>query len=254
MTVPLLRGASWREAVLASGGDLYVRDHVAPAAVRSVWSAPGWWAVEHGPGSYFEHGALLLGAAPGRPVDAVLADPAGLQGLCRILRPAELTVPYELAGRPHLATVGDGWTWLSATRRPADVPGTAGVEYDPDPAAVDALLDSANPDAFVRPGHPWALGWAGVPGPGGRLLACGAWSRHAPGVPHLAAITVDEAARGRGLGAALTVAVTRMLLRRHHAVTLAAWGDNQTALRLYRRIGFGAEHRMRTVPVPRAWR
>ena len=160
----------------------------------------------------------------------------------------------RVGGRPHLATVGDGWAWLSASRPPADVPGTDAVRYDVGPAAVDALLDAANPDAFVRPGHLRALGWAGVPGPGGRLLACGAWTRPAPGVPHLAAITVDAAARGQGPGAALTVAVTRRLLRRHHAVSLAAWGGNEPALRLYRRIGFAAEHRMRTVPVPRSWR
>lgn len=254
MSAALLRGGSWREAVLASGGDRYVRDHVAPWAVRSVWSTPDWWAVAHGPSSYFEDGALLVGAAPGRPADALLAEPDVLRDLCRRLQPAELTVPYELAGRPHLATVGDGWAWLATTRPPADVPGTSAVTYDPDPDAVAALLDDANPDAFVRPGHPWVLGWAGVPGTDGRLLACGAWTRHAPGVPHLAAVTVAEPARGRGLGSALTVAVTRMLLRRHHAVSLAAWGGNETALRLYRRIGFGTEHRLRTVPVPRAWR
>ncbi|WP_380168504.1 GNAT family N-acetyltransferase [Jannaschia sp. R86511] len=130
-----------------------------------------------------------------------------------------------------------------ATTRPLPaVPGEDRLTWDPDPAAVDALLDEANPDAYVRPGRPGGLAWAAVPGPDGRLLACGAASYHRPGVPHLASIAVSPSARRQGLGAALTVGMTRHLLRTAPAVSLALWSGNTVARALYERIGFATGH------------
>ena len=82
----------------------------------------------------------------------------------------------------------------------------------PEPG-LDALLAEANPEAFVRPGTPGVLLWAAVADEDGSLLACGAAKPHTPGVPHLSSVAVHPRARRQGLGAAVTVALVRRLLR-----------------------------------------
>ncbi|MBQ1073899.1 GNAT family N-acetyltransferase [Micromonospora sp. C31] len=57
-------------------------------------------------------------------------------------------------------------------------------------------------------------------------------------VGFLAGLTVAPDRRGRGLGAALTAAMTRALLSRHDTVALGVYSVNVAAIRLYRRLGF----------------
>lgn len=246
-TVPgRLVGRSWREAVLASGEDAYVDHHLAPAVVREVRAGDGWWAVRFTPTSYFDQGGLHVGGDVER-VSAVVAD------LCRALRPHEVTVdervPLSFAGPEQ----GARWAWLHAARPPLPVPGEERVVWSPDPARLQALLDEANPTAYVRPGDPSAPAWAAVPDPGGsgRLLACGAVAHHRPGVPLLSSIAVSPSARRQGLGAALTAAMTRRLLARAPVVSLALWSGNTVARALYDRVGFTGGHDFLTLELPR---
>ncbi|MGJ7442072.1 GNAT family N-acetyltransferase [Aquipuribacter sp. MA13-6] len=238
-----LVGRSWREAVVASGRDAYVTHHLAPAAVREVRSGEGWWAVGYAPTSYFSRGGLHVGGDVAR-VGEVVED------LCRALRPHEVTVdaavPLPFAHPEH----GSLWAWLHTTSALPIVPGEDRVRWDPDPVRLDELLDEANPDAYVRPGSPGARSWAAVADEDGRLLACGAVTEHTPGVPHLSSIAVSPAARRQGLGAALTVGMTRRLLRTAPAVSLALWSGNTVARALYDRIGFTGGHDYATRELP----
>ncbi|WP_336923564.1 GNAT family N-acetyltransferase [Aquipuribacter sp. SD81] len=239
-------GRSWVDAVRASGGDAFVRWHVPASAVREVRTGGtdhgAWWAVVVGPMSYWDTGALLVDG-----------DPAAVAAVAGSLRAAtgapDLTVPAAAAALAGGA-VGlglepgrtFGWAWRHTTRPLPAAPWEERVAWDPPVDDVARLLDEASPHAFVRPGSPWVRRWAGLRGDDGTLLACGAVTEHAPGVPHLAAIATHPAARGRGLGGALTAGMTRSLLGRHAAVSLALWASNDAARRTYARIGFADGH------------
>jgi ribosomal protein S18 acetylase RimI-like enzyme len=84
----------------------------------------------------------------------------------------------------------------------------------------------------------------------GRLLGFGYWRRYARPThrPHadLEKVAVDAAAQGRGVGRALTSAlVDAARAHRIEVLTLDARGDNETALRLYRGLGFTEYGRLR---------
>lgn len=110
---------------------------------------------------------------------------------------------------------------------------------------VAALIAVAYPDAEARPGSPDVRGWVGirdVAAAGGSgmsgLAACAADTsgRH---TGRISAVMTAPAARGRGLGAAVTAALTRRLLAEFGLVVLGVYLDNAAARRLYRRIGYG---------------
>ena len=61
---------------------------------------------------------------------------------------------------------------------------------------------------------------------------------------------MSPAARRQGLGAAVTAAMTRRLLRTAPVVSLALWSGNTTARALYDRIGFTGGHDYRTRQLP----
>lgn len=229
-----LVGRSWREAVLASGHDAVVAQHLAPAVVREVHAGAGWWAVRFAPTSYFDHGGLLVNGDLARVSDVI-------EELCTTLRPAEVAVdarvPLPFAHPDH----GSLWAWMHTTRSLPEVPGEDRVDVAPSTDALEVLLAAANPDAFVRPGTP-GVSWAAVADADGTLLACAAARPHTPGVPHLSSIAVHPRARRQGLGAAVTVALTRRLLRTSPAVSLALWAGNTAARSLYDRIGFVGGH------------
>lgn len=236
-------GRSWREAVTASAGDAFVRHHVAPAAVREVRTGHGWWAVDLAATSYFSDGCLLLGGDPG-------AVGAVVQPLAEALGAPEVTVDVAVDLRVGDPARGSEWAWMHASHPLPPVAGEERVLWSPEPAVVDALLDEANPDAYVRPGDGRSTAWAAVVDDDGRALACGAVTEHTPGVPHLASIAVSPTARRQGLGAALTAAMTRRLLRTSPVVTLALWAGNTKARALYDRIGYTGGHDYRTRRLP----
>lgn len=225
---------------MTSGRDPLVTQHLSPAAVREVHAGRGWWAVRHGATPYFEHGGLIVGGDRERVAERV-------EELCARLRPAEVTVDARVPLPFAHPENGSLWAWRHTVRALPPVPHEDRVRFDPPTGALEALLAEANPDAFVRPGTPGVLAWAAVPDADGTLLACGAAKAHTPGVPHLSSVAVHPRARRQGLGAAVTVALTRRLLRRYPAVSLALWAGNAGARALYEQVGFvgGPDHATR---------
>lgn len=174
---------------------------------------------------------------PERVVDLVAAFHARgeLADVRRIHLPRvdeALLTPQLRIGEP------DHWDFRWTTTPPPQQPGEDQVaRLDAGAgAAVNQLLDRALPDTFTRPGKPGIVRWYGI-WEGDRLVACGA-DRTRGGVGSLSAIAVDPDFRGRGLGAALTAAMTRDVARDLDVVALGVMADNQRAIRLYRRLGF----------------
>ncbi|MFC3501882.1 GNAT family N-acetyltransferase [Micromonospora krabiensis] len=180
--------------------------------------------------------AAALGAAG--PALDVCADlvAEGVLGPGQWLNLPELD-PADLAGRLRVAQ-RDEWYFLWTTAAPPPQPGEDRVVRlsEADQPALTALIDEAFPSTTSRPGDPGVVGWYGIRD-GDRLVACGA-DRSRGDVGFLAGLTVSPLARGRGLGAALTAAMTRALLTRYDHAALGVYPVNVGAIRLYRRLGF----------------
>lgn len=130
--------------------------------------------------------------------------------------------------------------WLSAP--PPTQPGEGGVLDVDEESDVAALLAEASPTASALPGDRAVRRWVGVREEG-RLVACAADTSAATGVGHLSSIAVHPSARGRGLGAVVTAALSRQLFAAGcDIVTLGMYADNDHARRMYDRLGFADEH------------
>jgi len=118
-------------------------------------------------------------------------------------------------------------------------PLVAGVDVVPvdDAATIKAVLAAALPHSSSRPGDNGVRGWYGVRDADGSLLAVGA-DRSANGVGNLVGIAVRPDAWGRGLGAAVTAAMTARLHAEFGAVVLGVSVGNDRAVALYDRLGF----------------
>ncbi|MCC2314799.1 GNAT family N-acetyltransferase [Cellulomonas xiejunii] len=137
------------------------------------------------------------------------------------------------------------WDRFTTDAMPPPQPGEdAVVALDPvrDAAAINACLDVGHPTTRDRPGAPDDAGWWGVHGEGGNLLGVlGVTTRPSGATPsmHLHGLGVVPAARGRGLGAAITATAARRAL---HAgapwVSLGMYADNVHARRVYDALGF----------------
>jgi ribosomal protein S18 acetylase RimI-like enzyme len=140
---------------------------------------------------------------------------------------------------------GDGTAGDGAT-------GADGAELRPataaDVAAVAALHDVEFPDTYASAAQVVAGGLDGTrvvlvaDGPGGALAGYAAGEVHEDGEGYIDFLAVDPAARGRGLGRRLTVALTRQLLDRspQPRVALTVQDSREPARALYRRLGFRA--------------
>ena len=132
-------------------------------------------------------------------------------------------------------------------------PGEEAVVPLPDDALpeVAALLRAGSPRASVQPGHPAVRGWVGLRDPDDdRLLAAAADTSGATGVGHLSSIAVHPSARGRGLGRAVTAALTRRLLAAGaDVVTLGMYADNVAGRALYDSLGWRDEHHFTSGPL-----
>ena len=107
---------------------------------------------------------------------------------------------------------------------------------------VAALLPVASPTASAQPGDPAVLRWVGIRGPDG-LLACAADTSAATGVGHLSSIAVHPDARGRGLGSAVTAALSRrMFAEGCDVVTLGMYASNEAGRAMYRGLGMKDDH------------
>ncbi|GGK56232.1 hypothetical protein Ppa06_10710 [Planomonospora parontospora subsp. parontospora] len=141
----------------------------------------------------------------------------------------------ELLGSLPLRHVED-WQFRWTDAPPPKLPGGGRVEVLPTTDGITVLLDSGNPDASVRPGVRHVRRWHGVRD-GKELVACGADVSYG-GVGYLAGLTVAPHHRGRGLGAALTLAMSRAVLAEFGTAALGVNTANHGAIRLYERLGF----------------
>lgn len=137
---------------------------------------------------------------------------------------------------------GVDWDFRYVPEPFAVQPGEPEVQPLHDLAGVRELLQEASPGASAQPGDPGVRRWVGRR-EGDRLLAVAADTSAATGVGHLSSVAVHPAARGRGLGRAVTAALTRRLFQDGcDLVTLGMYADNREGRALYDAMGWRAEH------------
>jgi ribosomal protein S18 acetylase RimI-like enzyme len=243
----------------APPGDSFARWNVDPALPLSGYgddagTAVAWTVVRE----HYEHRPWLN--AVGSPVAAaelvgeLLSTPDALDVV-----PAGLTVPAGAVGAlPDDVRPADtgAWSWWWTSGVPPVQPGEEAVA-ELDVAAPEvhdelvALLEHS-PTASAAADDDTVRLWVGVRDAQGVLVACAADRPYVEGVPHLASITVSAAARGQGLGSAVTAAITRRALVDEHApvVTLGMYTSNDVGRALYRRLGFTESHRFESGLLP----
>lgn len=191
-------------------------------------------------------GPLLWGVGdPGELADVVAGVLGRLDATPRwVTLPRAVPVPAATlagAGLVH-ATSWDRWT---TDRPPLPQPGEEHVvRLDPVHGRDEILacLAVANPTTSAGPGAMDDLGWWGVRDDRGGLAGVvGVAAQPGAGAPsgHLHGLGVVPAARGRGTGTALTAAATRHALAAGAPwVSLGVYTHNDTARRVYARLGF----------------
>lgn len=159
---------------------------------------------------------------------------------------AHLSVPRDVVlGAVRHASYTDWelrWTYEAPTPTEIDIDFVPG-----DFAEINALLDDAYPATEARPGDRDVRRWAVIRADG-RLVACAADASMAD-TGRMSGIAVAPSARGRGLGVAITVRLTRALLEEFDLVVLGLYVDNEPARRTYQRAGLTDSLVVRSGPV-----
>jgi ribosomal protein S18 acetylase RimI-like enzyme len=257
------------EVVAAAAGDPFARwdlDPTTPLSGHQYRDAVAWTVARE----HYEARPWLNAIGPAEDVALLVGELLrGRRGALDV-EPDGITVPHgtiplldaELRPPEH----GD-WVWWWTDREP---PVRAGEDraawLDLDAAAVDgahaagstvrdelvALLAVANPTASTEPGDSSVRSWMGIRDATGRLVACAADRPSVSAVPHLASIATHPDARGHGLGAAVTAAITRhgFTVRGAPAVTLGMYASNDVGRALYTRLGFRAAHHFTSGRLP----
>lgn len=159
---------------------------------------------------------LLDSVAAELPVDAHLSVPRGI----------------SLGAVQHASYTEWELRWTYNVPPPA----SPTVDFLPGHAAeINPLLDSAYPSTEARPGDTDVRRWA-VIRDDGTLVACAADASMGD-TGRMSGIAVAPSARGRGLGVAVTVGLTRALLEEFDLVVLGLYVDNEAARRTYQRAG-----------------
>lgn len=146
-------------------------------------------------------------------------------------------LPWVLAG----PSAGGDWDWMWTTTAPPVFPGEAhlvDLDDEADADGIRALMARGNPRSHGHPGEGVTDRWLGLRDDAGRPVACAALHRNTAGNPHLSGITVAPELRGRGLGLALTAALTRQAVESDGVCTLGMFSDNTVGRRLYRGLGY----------------
>ena len=164
--------------------------------------------------------AALADAPPGAFALATIdieasPPPPGLHDLRR-----EPTVQMVWAGGP--APDADGAVFLPLG--------------DADGAEMLALAELTRPGPFARRTHRLSQ-FLGVRDEG-RLVAMAGERMRLPGFSELSGVCTHPDARGRGLAAALSRAVTARILARGETPFLHAWASNTGAIRIYEALGY----------------
>jgi ribosomal protein S18 acetylase RimI-like enzyme len=230
-------------------------DGYAFASVDGYGGDPCWLSVV-GPA---ETCAALIEAALGELGGQCcgMTVPRGLD-VAPWLRPeteAEAGAAGAGAGAEVEAVAADGqdepsqWDAMRCDAPPPVQPGEERVQRIEDLAALQEFLDRVNPHHSVRADHPEVERWLGArDAVSGELLAVGAFTRRRRGTAYLASIATAEAARGQGLGAAVTAALTRHAFTSGDTTcTLAHYHPNEPARRIYLRLGYRTTHQSQSV-------
>ena len=232
------------EVLLATDHDPFVRGSLRRPLVRG-WAADGacaWLGVDSE-----ERRSYLSFLGERGAVGALLAEL-----LPELPSRQRLTVPRGAPARfPAWAGMdGVDWDFRWLPEPPPVQRGEDRVEPVDDAVAVTSLLAASSSRASVQPGDEAVLGWVGVRDRTGQLLACAADTSSATGVGHLSSIAVLPAARGQGLGKAVTAALTRRLFDEgKDVVTLGMYADNPAGRALYDALGFRDEHPFTSGPL-----
>lgn len=242
MHVAPLRTAA--EVLLATSHDPFARGTLRRPLLRG-WATDGataWFGIDNEertsylstlgePGAV---GALLAELLPELPVRQRLTVPRG--------------TPARFPAWAGMAGVDWDFRWLPEP--PARQRGEERVEPVHDEAALRELLAVSSSRASAQPGDEAALRWVGVRDAAGQLVACAADTSSATGVGHLSSIAVVPEARGRGLGKAVTAALTRTLFEDgRDVVTLGTYADNPEGRALYDALGFRDDHPFTSGPL-----
>lgn len=136
------------------------------------------------------------------------------------------------------------WEWMWCRTPPALQPGEEHVVplAHRSAAEIDALVEAANPSTHVR--RDSSVVWWGYERAGELLGVCGL-TLPRPGLERenglvLAGLGVHPDARRQGIGAAMMAAITRWGIEEYGIVHYGVWLDNDSALRIYRRLGYNA--------------
>ena len=219
----------------------------APVATRSerdahVLDNPVWHAIS-GPSSHLAEHAGLAGRyhKDVAPFGAIADDTSETwSDLARLIGPGHRAMLFK----PTVRIPDD---WISEFRIPcvqlvADgvTAGAPDLELQPLTAGdVPEMLDLV---AATRPGpfehRTIELGTYLGHRSGGRLVAMAGERMRCPGYTEVSAVCTASDHRGRGLGAALTLAVVHLVRARGEEAFLHAASDNVDAIRLYQALGF----------------
>lgn len=147
----------------------------------------------------------------------------------------------EIAHQVLDLTTGGDWDWMWTTTAPDRHPSEDRViELDDvaDAAEINAFSSRHNRRIWSPAGTGRVARWCGLRDHAGVLAAVGGAEREASGAPHLVGIVTDTALRGRGLGTAVSAALTRWAVAETGVATLGMYSDNVGARRVYERLGY----------------
>lgn len=131
-----------------------------------------------------------------------------------------------------------GWMELDPGTKPSIVDTSAVRWLTADELVqVEALLNKANPDSYVRPSLPAPQRWAGIHAYG-RLVATAATAWPSRDVGFIAGVATDPDHRGRGHSTAACAFLLDALRAAHKSVALMVDAANDVAIRMYQRLGF----------------
>lgn len=250
--LPELAVSTHARLLKVSGHDPWVWYAVSDPLPGAAWELDGALLIERRH-RWMErrHGLVALG--PPAALEALLRRAADA-GVPQWLGVRSLSVPDHLSGAAARAVAleqGTRWAWLWTTTSPPVHPlASTVVALDDrrDAAQIAALSGRHSPTAEGDPGTGRSERWVGVRREG-RLVAAGAVQRPDAGVAHLAGIVVEASQRGRGLGTAVTSALTRAAVLEEGACTLGVYADNTVGLALYQQLGYRIGHTWHSRPL-----